>query len=73
MAKKDIENTGENIDRRGAGEEALSNKKDNDACEEITEGKETDVKNAHAAGMGAMGRNDQRLNNDEDRKDEENY
>jgi hypothetical protein len=72
MAKKDFENVSENLDRRGPGEEPLSNKKNNE-CEETKEGKETEVKNAHAAGMGAIGRNDQRQNNDADRINDEHY
>ncbi|HEX2606951.1 MAG TPA: hypothetical protein VHK91_06210 [Flavisolibacter sp.] len=58
MAKKDPEIT-ENEDRSEKPSKAVT-----PLQEEGTEGK-TEVKNAHAAGLGSIGRNDEKLSDEE--------
>lgn len=66
MAKKDMNNS-ENIDHnKEAQEDWESHHTANDRYPEDAKGiAETDVKNAHAAGDGAFGRNDDGLDSDD--------
>jgi len=67
MAKKDPD-IKEDIDRGEKKEQNISIKKD-DAPNDIASS-ETEVKNASATGLGAMGRNDQENNEQATRKEE---
>jgi hypothetical protein len=69
MAKKDIDAPIENIDRdKEALKEAASGSTDQ---ESIQQEHKTEVKNAHASGLGSIGRNDHRL--DDIKPDFDNY
>jgi hypothetical protein len=72
MTKKDLNNS-ENIDRnKRAQEDWESHHTTTDRYPEEAKGiAETDVKNAHAAGDGAFGRNDTGLNSDDAESGEE--
>lgn len=63
MPKKDMEQSGENIDRGNVDAEEVSNNDDpvnNNTAAEGETSKQTHVKNASAAGLGTIGRNDQK-------------
>ena len=66
MARKDI-TPQEEMDRPGKGEEQPDGKNENEnqarASDHIPESEK--VRNAHASGLGAMGRNDQKLSEDD--------
>jgi hypothetical protein len=70
MAKKDVDAPLENIER---GNETPPGNISNDHPEKEADQKEnkTEVKNAHASGLGSIGRNDHRL--DDIKPDFDNY
>lgn len=62
MARKNDPEIQENVDREPEHEQGsvdIDSKNNNDADEEITNESDT-IKNANAAGLGAIGRNDQK-------------
>lgn len=69
MAKKDIDAPLENIDRGKDSQSGQSSEMEEK--EGIQKLNKTDVKNAHASGIGSIGRNDHRL--DDIKPDFDNY
>lgn len=64
MAKKDFDSPQENIDRKGSIPLEKLETREAD-CDETENKNYTEVKNAHAAGMGSIGRNDEKLKADD--------